>query len=1530
MRNRTKALRQVYFFATVVVAMLALFLSSTALYERTADAQAADNTSLIDAFKAHLADDLQNSPDATVKLTANDAVNGGRFGSSVAISGDTAIIGATNLPQANGGSIPGAAYIFVRNGGSWAFQQKLTANDAPAGNGNAFGDTVGISGDTVVVAAPQHDSPESYSGGVYVFVRNGTTWTLQKRFTNSDTPLVKAGKIGYSVAISGDTVLVSAFGFLQASPHRHFVHVFVREGATWTLQTTIITGGDESFDARMAISGDVAVIGEPNRSGTRQNAAYIYVRCGTEWTQQQRLTSTGPQFDDFGNSVAISGNTVIVGARTDQIGQNQTGAAYIFVNNGTTWTQQAKLLGAVHRLNFGHSVAIMGDTAIVGAPRGTFAGGTQAGGAEVFVRTGTSWNRESTITSPDGQPSDGFGSGVAISPDTVIVGAPLDDLGSTQTNEGSAWVIDRTTAEPPPAASPCDEDIEVNITSDEPDADLEDDLCDVNVNQTGLQCSLRAAIQTANAKEGPDEIKFNIPGGGTHSISPLTQLPSLSDTATIDATTQPGYAESPLIELRGNSSIGGIGFVAGSENSILRGMAINRFGIGIGLQTSGVRVERCYFGLSPDGNAAGTTEDQVIGIEINNGVASNNTIGGVGTLGNVISNNGIGIRIASGATLNKVIGNRIGTNTAGTRGIANTVGVVIEASSSNMIGDIVAGSGNVISGNAGAGIYVRSGASNNKIAGNLIGTNAAATEAVANANGVIVEASSNNRIGSDTGTVGNVISGNTFAAVTLKTGASGNSISGNKIGTNTDGTAAIPNRFGVGVDDTANGNTIGDPATAANGNLISANTFSGVVIQGNSANNRVSNNSIGTKASGTEVLPNGEVGILITGGGAGNTLEKNVIGGHNLADSGSGIGIAASAGPSNMVYDNFIGVARNGTTPLPNYFGIGIAADGQTIGSAARRNTIGHNLKAGIVVAPATGNAVVENNTIEGNLVGTNGSAEIGNDEFGVWINGAAQDNLVKGNYLSGNTLAGVGVTDEASSNDILDNFIGVNVGSMAAVPNGIGIWIRQSTDNMIAQNVVAGNDIGMLIGTNIGLGESASAVSNFEGRTAGSSGTFTSGNRVYRNIVGVGPSGAIPNRVGIALGENARNNFLGAADGANLISGNTTAPGWGMLIGTLSQSAPEATFPQLNLIQSNRIGTTPDLTGTVPNTVGMVLVRALRNTIGGDSDNLANFIMASTREGVLMSDGAGENIFLKNYMGMMPTGPRPVTAARPSGNFGNGSHGILIENGAYGNILGGSASSSGLVIADNGGNGIRLASTAGSGNRMGTNSVSGNALAGVDIGGDGVTPNDPTDADTGPNNLQNYPTLALSVVGGDLIVSYQVDSAPQHSAYGANGLRVEFFEADATGAGRDFLGFDHFLLSDYQNGAPGTRQKNLGNAAALGIVAGDRLTATATDAEGNSSEFTPAVVLAGSPVTIGGRVTTPSGLGLRNAIVTLVDPSGVRRTATTSSFGIYSFANVPAGQSYTISVASKRYRFAPRIQTIDQSLSNLDFVGLE
>ncbi|MEQ1924375.1 MAG: right-handed parallel beta-helix repeat-containing protein, partial [Pyrinomonadaceae bacterium] len=391
--------------------------------------------------------------------------------------------------------------------------------------------------------------------------------------------------------------------------------------------------------------------------------------------------------------------------------------------------------------------------------------------------------------------------------------------------------------------------------------------------------------------------------------------------------------------------------------------------------------------------------------------------------------------------------------------------------------------------------------------------------------------------------------------------------------------------------------------------------------------------------------------------------------------------------------------------------------------------------------------------------VGTNGSADTGNGEIGIWVSGNATENTIAKNIVSGNTLVGIFVSDGASENIIKENHVGTNTGGTSAIPNdAFGIWIRGATDNDIESNLVSSNPFGIVIGTNFGIESPVASIQNHARSSLGE--TYTTGNRLLGNVVGLnaGLNAALPGgRIGIVVGENARNNLIGTPTGGyNLISGNTTAIGYGIFLGTLAANPTEDSLPQLNTFQRNLVGLGGNLQTTISNNVGFVLLQAKLNTIGGDTDALANTIVASTQEGISLRDGTRENTFLRNFLGVLPPGfgsrPGQTSPLSPSGGYGNGSHGILLENGAQGNTLGGSTSSTGLVIANNGGNGINLAPTAGSGNRIGTNSIYGNTLPGIDIGGNGSTPNDPTDADVGPNKLQNYPTFTLSLVGGDLI----------------------------------------------------------------------------------------------------------------------------------------------------------------------------------
>ena len=321
-------------------------------------------------------------------------------------------------------------------------QAKLLASDGT--DFDTFGASVAISGDTALVGANRNDSVGTDAGAAYIFVRSGTTWTQQAKLTAADG--ASNDQFGVSVALSGDTALVGAIFNDGAASDAGAAYVFVRSGTTWTQQAKLTAAdatSNELLGISVALSGDTALVGTTN-DNQRSGAAYVFVRGGTSWTQQAKLTgSDTAAADQFGISVAVAGDTAIVGAFGNDVLANSAGSAYVFVRSGTSWTQQAELLAADGQEGdqFGVSVAVTGDTALVGANLDDD-NGTDSGSAYVFVRSGTSWTQQAKILAADGQEGDQFGVSVGLSVDTAVLGASTDgDLGGAS---GSAYVFGRS------------------------------------------------------------------------------------------------------------------------------------------------------------------------------------------------------------------------------------------------------------------------------------------------------------------------------------------------------------------------------------------------------------------------------------------------------------------------------------------------------------------------------------------------------------------------------------------------------------------------------------------------------------------------------------------------------------------------------------------------------------------------------------------------------------------------------------------------------------------------------------------------------------------------------------------------------------------------------------------------------------------------------------------------------------------------------------------------------------------------------
>ena len=400
------------------------------------------------------------SIDEVEKLLSSDAQPDDFFGKSVAVSGDTAVVGASG--EDAGGSFAGAAYIVQRDeggAGNWGEVNKLLASDAQAGDN--FGESVAVSGDAAVVGAYLEDAGGGQAGAAYVFEsdRGGAdNWGEVEKLTASDA---QAGDwFGFSVAASGDTTVVGAQGEAAGGEFAGAAYVFDRDqggAANWG-EVKKLTASDaqagDFFGFSVAVSGDIAVAGASGEDagGTDAGAAYVFQRNeggASNWGEVTELVASDARAgDQFGVSVAVSGDTVVVGAYLADNG----GAAYVFQRNeggADNWGEVKKLLASDAQAGdqFGVSVAVSGDTAVAGAD----AGGGQTGVAYLFQRKEggvDNWGEVKKLTASDAQVGDFFGFSVAVSGDTVVAGAAGEDAEGS--NAGAAYVFDRGAGPPVP------------------------------------------------------------------------------------------------------------------------------------------------------------------------------------------------------------------------------------------------------------------------------------------------------------------------------------------------------------------------------------------------------------------------------------------------------------------------------------------------------------------------------------------------------------------------------------------------------------------------------------------------------------------------------------------------------------------------------------------------------------------------------------------------------------------------------------------------------------------------------------------------------------------------------------------------------------------------------------------------------------------------------------------------------------------------------------------------------------------------
>jgi hypothetical protein len=365
------------------------------------------------------------------QVLASDSRASDDFG-TVAIDQNTAVIGAPGHASSRG-----AAYVYTRVGSTWTSEAELTAPDGAAND--LFGTSVAISGTTVVIGAPGHAvGANSSQGAAYVYVLSGGSFTLvQQELTAPDG--ASSDQFGTRVALNGNTLVVSAWNRqVGGRTTQGAAYVFTRTGMTWTQQGPDLISGDgatgDNFGSGLAIQGATVVVGADGHG-----AAYVFGLQGGTWIQQQELTYSLSSF--LGESVAIDGNTIVVGASDTMFGGNTSqGIAVIFTLQASSWTvlQDITSQDGGASDNFGSSVAISGSTILVGAPGHFVNGNLGQGSAYVFRNNGADWVQTQEFASQFGEAGDSFGRSVASSGDTVVVGAP-GSLGDSSLSQGAAY-----------------------------------------------------------------------------------------------------------------------------------------------------------------------------------------------------------------------------------------------------------------------------------------------------------------------------------------------------------------------------------------------------------------------------------------------------------------------------------------------------------------------------------------------------------------------------------------------------------------------------------------------------------------------------------------------------------------------------------------------------------------------------------------------------------------------------------------------------------------------------------------------------------------------------------------------------------------------------------------------------------------------------------------------------------------------------------------------------------------------------------
>jgi len=359
------------------------------------------------------------------KIIPPDGASYDYFGTSVSTDDDVMVVGADG--DDDNGDYAGSVYVYRydENESGWIEEAKLLASDSSI----YFGTSVSVNGDAIVVGVSGDDDNGSYSGSAYVYRYDGSGWIEETKLLASDGDY--GDMFGISVSIDGDAACVGAW---RDGDYTGSAYVYRYDGSEWIEETKLLASdGDygDLFGRSASIDGDVMVVGACNDgdNGTDSGSAYVYRYDGSGWTEEAKLLPSDGRSDAwFGQSVSIDGDVIVVGAWSDNDSGVWSGSAYVYRYDGYGWVEDAKLLASDRGFGdeFGWSVSIYGDVIVVGAG-GDSDNGDHSGSAYVYRYDGFGWTEETKLLAYDGAAWDWFGSSVSLGSYAIVVGASNDD-----------------------------------------------------------------------------------------------------------------------------------------------------------------------------------------------------------------------------------------------------------------------------------------------------------------------------------------------------------------------------------------------------------------------------------------------------------------------------------------------------------------------------------------------------------------------------------------------------------------------------------------------------------------------------------------------------------------------------------------------------------------------------------------------------------------------------------------------------------------------------------------------------------------------------------------------------------------------------------------------------------------------------------------------------------------------------------------------------------------------------------------------